>query len=85
MAKVNEGAARVVEGVVPAVGVFVLVRLLYPLEDLEEGAKLDLTIRQTEFLESFFVAFASTFLLAAVNTTEIMVRSKEDDNALSNS
>lgn len=73
MAKVDEGAARVVEGIVPAVGVCVLVGLLNPLEDLEEGSKLDLAIRQTEFFESLFIAFASTFLLAAVNT-RIMVK-----------
>ena len=50
MTQVNESAAWYVECVVPAVGIFVLPRLLDPLEDLEEGLKFNFTVRQIDAL-----------------------------------
>ena len=47
----------------PAVRIFVLPRFLDPLEDLEEGLKFDLTIRQIYIFESALVSFTSTFKL----------------------
>lgn len=44
MSEVDEGATWVVEGVVPAVRVLILIRLLDPLEDLEERLEFDLAI-----------------------------------------
>ena len=50
----------VVEGIVPAVRVFVFPRLLNPLEDLEEGPELDLTISQAGLLQRLFGALSAT-------------------------
>ena len=49
--QVNEGATRVVKGIVPAVGVLIFPGGLDPLEDLEEGLEFDLTVRQLDVLE----------------------------------
>ena len=61
--KVTEGATGNVKGIVPAVGVFILPRMLDPLENLEEGIELDLSIGQFDALETFSVAFAPASLL----------------------
>ena len=63
MAQVDERATRVIKRVVPAVWVLVLVRLLNPLEDLEERLELNLTVGQEDVFESLFVSFSPTFLL----------------------
>ena len=46
VAKVHEGAACHVEGIVPAVCVFVFPGALDPLKNFEEGVELNLAIRQ---------------------------------------
>ena len=60
MSKVDESTSRVVEGIMPAIRVFVLVGFLDPLEDLEEGLELDLAVRQTDLFQVAFVSLFST-------------------------
>ena len=56
VSKVNECASWVVEGVVPTVRVFVFVGFLDPLEDLEEGLELDLTVGEVDVLQAALVS-----------------------------
>ena len=51
VSQVNDGATRVVKGIVPAVGVLVFPGGLDPLQDLEEGLEFDLAVRQLDVLE----------------------------------
>ena len=61
--QVNEGATRVVKGIVPAVGVLIFPGGLDPLEDLEEGLEFDLTVRQADVFVALLVALPTTLRL----------------------
>ena len=61
MAQVDKSAAWYIKRIVPAVCVFVLPSLLDPLENLEEAFEFNLSVGQTDLLQSFFVALAATF------------------------
>ena len=63
MSKINEGTSWNIVSVMPRVGVLVLVRLLDPLEDLEERLELDLTVRQVHTFKTVFSSFVPTFNL----------------------
>ena len=67
MAQVNESSAWHIECVVPAVRVFVLPRLLNPLEDLEEGFKFYFTVRQIDALQTALVTLSPTFELDKIS------------------
>ena len=61
VAQVDESAPWHIKRIVPAVRVFVLPSLLNPLENLEEALEFNLSVGQTDLLQSFFVALAATF------------------------
>ena len=63
MSKVDKGTAWNIVGVVPAVGVLVLIRLLDPFEDLEEGLELNLTIRQIDTFKATLRTLTPAFNL----------------------
>ena len=46
MAQIHESATRLIEGIVPALGILVFPGALYPLKDGEERIKFDLPIHK---------------------------------------
>lgn len=46
VAQIDEGTARHIERIMPAVRILIFVRPLDPLEDLEKGVELELTVRE---------------------------------------
>ena len=61
--QVDEGAARDVVGIVPAVWILIFVSLLDPLEDLEERLEFNLSIGQVNLLQAALTSLTSTFNL----------------------
>ena len=61
--QVDEGAARDVVGIVPAVRILIFVSLLDPLEDLEERLEFNLSIGQVNLLQAALISLTSTFIL----------------------
>ena len=63
MAEINELATWPIEGIVPAIWVFVLEVDLDPFESLVDGFKAYLSVDVVGILQSFLVSFPPTFLL----------------------
>ena len=61
--KVDEGAARDIVGIMPAVRILIFVSLLDPLEDLEERLEFNLSIGQVNLLQATLASLTSTFNL----------------------
>ena len=77
VAKVNKRAAWDIEGVVPAVRVFVLPRLLNPLEHLVERLEFDLSIGELNLPQIFIVSLLATLdLRTRVKNTRLVTRRK---------
>ena len=61
--KVDEGAARDIVGIMPAVRILIFVSLLDPLEDLEERLEFNLSIGQVNLFQATLASLTSTFNL----------------------
>ena len=61
--KVDEGAARDIVGIMPAVRILIFISLLDPLEDLEERLEFNLSIGQVNLLQAALTSLTSTFNL----------------------
>ena len=61
--QVDEGAARDIVGIMPAVRILIFVSLLDPLEDLEERLEFNLSIGQVNLLQAALTSLTSTFNL----------------------
>ena len=61
--QVDEGAARDIVGIMPAVRILIFVSLLDPLEDLEERLEFNLSIGQVNLLQATLASLTSTFNL----------------------
>lgn len=70
MAEVNKSAAWDIEGVVPAVGVFVLLCLLDPLKDLEEGLELYFAVGEVDLFQATLVTLTSALGLSTAVYTQ---------------
>ena len=66
MTKVNKSTTWDIEGVVPAVRVFVLPCFLDPFEDLEERLKFYLSIGQLNVFESALISLAPALSLLSL-------------------
>ena len=78
MANIDERASWYVERIMPTVGILVLLSLLNPLEDLEEGLEFNLTIGKADVLEAFVISLFPTLLLNR-NENNGLARGSEDD------
>ena len=61
--KVDKSSSWHVVRIVPTIGVFVLISLLDPFENLEERLEFDLAIGQVNIFETSFVTLLSAFFL----------------------
>lgn len=64
VAEVDKGAAWHTEGIVPRVGISVLLSALEPLEGLEDGLELDFAVREADLLQALLIPLSSTLSLA---------------------